>query len=151
MNGPGKRITLSDAMMSQITLTCGCRVEHCSVYSHSTALIGAKRFTAGEPLCKGKRCGSVFTRVLGGRSVYGLVKDFVRVRCNCMRCYDFALVTYFPYPAYPDSDPLTVRIDIGGLDVNKLDRVCIISLYVIQPARVAVRFDSFNGCMYDED
>ena len=105
-------------------------------------------FTSNESLVRGKRCGSVVTMVSEGRSVYGLVKKFIRVLCRCMRCCDFGLITWFPLPVYPDGDPLTVRINLGGLDVNNLDRVRVISLNVIQPARVSVWLDPIHSCMY---
>ena len=134
--------------MSRITLTCGCRVTQSSAYSHKTAVVGGKRFTSRERLIKGKRCGSVVTRVVGGRSVYGLVKEFVRIICNCMICSDFGLITWFPDPVYPDGDPLTVRINLGGIDVNNIARVHVASLNCIAPARVCVSIDSWNDCMF---
>ena len=129
VTGTTKPARLPDAVSCQMTLQCGCRVEHSSTYYHPTAVIGGKRFTAGESLIRGKRCGSVATLVMGGCSTrYGLVKQFVRVLCRCVRVmvrvHDFAIVTWFPRPVYPDRDPLTVRIDLRGLDVNdiRLDR-----------------------------
>ena len=147
VTGHGRMIALPPNLSVQITLVCDCRIEHCNVYSHLTAVVGGKRFTADESLCKGKRCGSVVTRVMGGQSVYGLVKKFVRVLCNCMRRWDFGFITWFPHPVYPDSDPLTVVIEMGDMDVNNLDRVCVTSLNSLQPARVSVLIDSANNSM----
>ena len=108
------------------------------MYCHGTAKIGGHRFTAGEPLRRFRRCGSVVTVVVGGRSRYGMVKRFVRVFCLCLRTYDFAIVSWLPPPVYPDGDPLTVRIDVTHMDVNNIRTLNVVSLNDIQPARVAV-------------
>ena len=131
-----------------MSLSCGCRIEHSTTHNHATAVIGGKKFTANESLTRGKRCGSVVTMVVGGRSVYGLVKKFIRVVCRCMRCCDFALITWFPLPIYPDGDPVTVRINWGGVDVNHIGTVRVVSLNDIQPARVAVWLEPRHSCMY---
>ena len=65
------------AALIQVYLRCGCRVSRSSVHAHATAMIGGKRFNAGEKLAVRARCGSVVTMVSGGRSVYGLVKKFI--------------------------------------------------------------------------
>lgn len=80
--------------------------------------------------------------------MYGLVKTFVRVLCSCMRCSDFGLVTWFTHPVYPDADPLTVRINRGGMNVNNIVDVNVTSLNCIQPARVSVSIDLVHDCMY---
>ena len=104
------------------------------------AEIGGKRFSAGEGLRAGVRCGSVFTLVRGGRSMYGLIKCFYRVVCAC-QVTDFARVTWFPKPCYPDGDPLTVKIVLRGLDVNNIPDKHIVSLNDIQPSRICVEID----------
>ena len=86
--------------------------------------------------------------VHGGKSVYGLVKNFYRVHCTCECDVDLVVVTWFPFPTYPDRDPLTVRIDIRGLDVNTLPDKCVVPLYHLQPCRVAVEIDSIHHTMY---
>ena len=132
----------------QAFMECDCRVESAIVYSFSTAKIGGKRFTCGEMLCVDKkRCGSVVTMVSGGRSMCGLVKKFYRVVCSCDYFFDFAVVTWFPNPTYPDRDPLTVEINIGGVDVNNIDRVCVVPLKYLQPSRMAVEFDDRRPVM----
>ena len=125
----------------QINLRCGCRVNNCSIFSHSKAIIGGKRFTPGESLIPGKRCGSVIVRVVGGSTFYGLVKRFVRVICDCVRVRDFVVVTWFPKPVYPDGDPVTVHIYLNGSDVNNLNNETVVSLFDIQPCRVVVLID----------
>ena len=131
----------------QVYLRCGCRLSHSTVYSHSTASIGGKRFNAGERLRTGVRCGSVITLVRGDRSVYGLIKKLYRVVCACDRFIDLVVVTWFPLPDYPDRDPLTVRIVLNGLDVNILPEIVVVPLYDIQPSRVAVEIDNEHDCM----
>ena len=106
-----------------------------------------KRFSAGDRLGVGERCGSVVTTVIRGRSLYGLVRKFYRVFCQCNRCVDVAVVSWFPSPTYPDNDPLTVRIDFNGLnDINNVRGNDIIPLYDIQPSRIAVELE--RDCMY---
>ena len=124
-----------------ISLPCGCRCANNNVYCHPTAKIGGKRFTAGEPLRRGRRCGSVITAVVGGRSMYGVVKRFVRIFCVHLRVYDFAVLSWLPAPVYPDADPLTVRIDVPHIDVNNICTSSVVSLNDIQPCRVLVEID----------
>ena len=86
--------------------------------------------------------------VRGGSSVYGLVKKFLRVLCDCPTVVDLLVVTWFPPPEYPDDDVLTVKIVLGGADVNRIRRVDITPLFDIQPSRVAVDIDTVHDCMY---
>ena len=148
VSGTSLSIELSRAEVRGINLSCGCRTENNIVHSHSKAIIGGKDFTAGEPLISGRRCGSVVTAVKRRRSVYGLVKRFIRVVCGCVRVHDFAIVSWFPNPVYPDGDPLTVRIPMEGVDVNDIDVIDVVSLNDIQPSRVLVEIDSENDSMY---
>ena len=95
----------------------------------------------------GVRCGSVVTTVRGGRSVYGLLRKCYRIICQCNRCVDVGVVSWFPLPTYPDNDPLTVRIDLNELnDINNIRGNDIIPLYDIQPSRIAVELA--DDCMY---
>ena len=128
-------------------LQCDCRVTHSTVYVHKYAEIGGKRFNAGETLRVGVRCGSVFTLVRDGRSMYGLIKSFFRVQCGCRMFTDFAYVTWFPTPCYPDGDPLTVRIVLNGLDINNIPDKHIVSLNDIQPSRICAEIDTVHDCM----
>ena len=80
--------------------------------------------------------------------MYGIVKKFCRVICSCPKVYDFVLVTWLPRPVYPDTDPLTVRINVRGLDVNNIPNIRVISINDIQPSRVLVDIDQQNICMY---
>ena len=146
--GDGKPFILNQVLSNQFKLTCNCRVETSSIYSHNVARIGGKHFTAGEPLIAGKRCGSVIIRTMGGRSVYGLAKRFVRVVCRCLRVHNFVVVTWFPRPVYPDGDPLTVNIHLGvGVDVNAMNNLTVSSLNDIQPSRVIVGIGLINDSL----
>ena len=129
-------------------LICGCRLGHSAVYEYVRAKIGGKSFNAGERLSPGVRCGSVVTKVTDGRSVYGLVKKFYRVMCACHSFIDFALLTWFPLPNYPDGDPLTIKIILGGLNVNNIPRLSIVPLNDIHPSRIGVELDNIRTCMY---
>lgn len=146
--GAVKPAVLSQVISNQINLMCDCRVENSSISFHRQAVIGGKKFYAGEPLIPGKRCGSVIIQLIDGRSVYGLVKKFLRIVCDCVRVRDFVIVTWLPRPVYPDRDPLTVRINLGGLNVNTMNNQTVSSLNDIQPSRVIVDFDTDNDCLY---
>ena len=143
VNGDGKIRTIPRQFHREIqrTLQCGCRFERCVSFRHDTAKVGGRRFHAGERLRVGVRCGAVVTMLRGGRSVYGLVKKFYRVRCRCFVSEDFAIVSFFPPPIYPDGDPLTIKIRIEGIDINNIPRASIIPLYDIHPSRIAVEID----------
>ena len=142
--GTAKIVILNRSISDQIILECGCRIDRCSIHSYSQALIGGKRFSSGEQLIPGRRCGSVIVRLIGGRSVYGLAKQFVRVVCRCVNVRDFVVVTWLPLPIYPDGDPLTVHINLGGVNVNGMNNQTVSSIYDIQPSRVIVWIDREN-------
>ena len=129
-----------------MTLPCGCHCQNSVVYEHCGATVCGKRFHSGELLRVGKRCGSVVTSVVGGRSRYGLVRKFFRVFCLCRRVYDYSVVAWLPYPIYPDGNPLTVIINVGVRGVNYYLRGegSVLSLDNIQPSRVLVEMDPPN-------
>ena len=129
-------------------LRCGCRLGHSVVYEYVRAKIGGKSFNAGEKLSPGVRCGSVVTKITDGRSVYGLIKKFYRVMCACHSFIDLVLITWFPVPTYPDGDPLTIKIFLGGLRVNNIPLLNVVSLNDIHPSRVGVEIDNIHNCMY---
>ena len=132
----------------QRCLQCGCRVSHSTLCHYPNVKIGGLRFSAGEQLKRGSRCGSVVVTKRGGISVYGLVKRFYRVLCLCGHMIDLASVTWLPYPDYPDDDPLTVRIKLHGVDVNKIPELDVLSLNDIQPSRIIVEIDTIHNCLY---
>ena len=129
-------------------LKCGCRLDRCGICEYFRAKIGGKSFTSGEKLSVGTRCGSITTMVTGGRSVYGRIKNFYRVMCECDYVIDFTLITWFPFPTYPDSDPLTIKILLGGLNVNNIPGTNVVPLYDLQPSRIGVEIDNVHSCMY---
>ena len=149
LTGPFKFCDVCDDTLSGIQqyLRCGCRSTQCSCYEYFRALIGGKRFNSGERLRLGSRCGSVVTMVKDGRSVYGLAKHFYRVVCQCDITIDFVVVTWFPFPDYPDGTPLYVRIVLNGLNVNTLTELTVVPLFNIQPSRVGVEIVHDNDCM----
>ena len=136
-------------MARRISLCCACHVGRCNFFQNSRVSIGGKQLNAGERLARGHRCGSVVTTSIDGWSRYGLVKQFLRGICGCLQFHDFAVVTWFPRPSYPDRDPLTVMVDLDGVpDVNNINDVDVISLYDIEPSRVAVGHDRVHNCMF---
>ena len=141
-------VRLSVDVQRQLRLPCGCAPSASVAYQHAQASIGGKRFTGGERLLSGKRCGSVVTRVVSGRSIYGRVIQFLRVLCGCHTFHEVAVVEWFPRPTYPDGDPLTVKIDLRGVDVNNVGVRTVVSLLDIQPSRVCVGIDARDECMY---
>ena len=148
VSGASKAVCVDGNVTRQMRLHC-CRVSSCVTYQHTKAIIGGKQFTADEKLIPGCRCGSVVTSSVSGRSMYGLVKQFVRVVCKCLRFHQFAVVAWFPRPTYPDADPLTVRISLDSVpDVNNICGSRVISLYDIEPARVAVDLERRKDCMF---
>ena len=149
VTGKFNYVTLCHDTLScfQRYIRCGCASVHCSCYEYSMALIGGKRFTAGEQLRLRSRCGSVVTMVKDGRSVYGLVKHFYRVTCECDMVIDFVSVTWFPFPEYPDGTPLYVKIVLNDLNINTLTDLSIVPLFDIQPSRVGVELDLDRDCM----
>ena len=144
-----KRSPIADNMNEAIQahMSCGCHVRHAALYVHGLAKIGGKRFHAGEALRLGSRCGSVVTMVRGGRSIYGLVHNFYRVVCQCNQFIDFGVIAWFPFPCYPDADPLTVTIRLNGLDVNNIRALELVPLYDIQPSRIAVEIDTLHDSL----
>ena len=47
------------------------------------------------------------------RSLYGKIDHFVRFTCrNARTTKEFAIITWFPTPEYPDNDPLLVQVDM---------------------------------------
>lgn len=80
--------------------------------------------------------------------MYALVKKFIRVCCIHLHYRDFAIVSWLPAPVYPDNDPLTVKINTLGIDVNNLRRLSVLPLNSIQPSRVLVDIDRPHDCMF---
>ena len=149
MTGTSKEFQFPDVLRAKTSLRCDCTIARCNTYQHSKAVIGGKEFNAGEKLIPGRRCGSVVTTTIHGRLMYGLVKKFLRVVCGCLCFHDLVVLTWFPRPTYPDGDPLTVRVDLTGVqDVNSMTNLDIISLLDLEPSRILVELDRHGTCMY---
>ena len=122
---------------------------NCQVHKH--AIIGGVRFTAGEPLSglrrvgwRQRRCGSVVTATINGRSVYGKVVRF----CICVLRQGhrhFAQVEWMGVPQYPYGSPLIVKI-VDGTPVPDLSQ--FIELCDIDPARVIVERSDSESAWY---
>ena len=81
----------------------------------------------------------MFTAKIGGRSLYGHIDRFVSVRCHFSgKCSEFAKVSWFARPVYPDSDPLTVDISLRGASVKA---PTLLHLDEIDPARICYYVD----------
>ena len=82
------------------------------LYEYKHAKICGKGFTSGEPMTgvrrdgeKMFRCGSVFTMVRNGRSIYGWIRRFIS-----SGTVDVAEVMWLPVPEYPIGTPVVVRL-----------------------------------------
>ena len=109
------------------------------------------KFVAGEPLAgvrragwSNRRCGSVITTIIGGRSYYGLVGEFIeRVDGTGLK---FAVVSWLPRPSYPyPNNPTVVRL--RDVDVCPGLPGCV-SIFDIDPTSVGVSRCDEEGCLY---
>ena len=110
------------------------------VRSYTTAWVQGIHFSCDE---WGKRtCGSVFTTVYRGRSVYGILDRFMRVNGT-----EYAAVTWLSPPVYPYA-PFTVvvRVRILPREDQPLNR-CVIPCDRIEPCGVCVMPDE-DGIHY---
>ena len=142
MTGTSNDFQFPDDLLRKTSLCCACNIASCNTFQYSKAFIWGKEFNAGEKLIPGRRCGSVVTATIHGRSMYGLVKQFLRVVCRCLCFHDLVVLTWFPRPTYPDGDPLTVRVDLTGVpDVNSIVNFDVVSLLDLEPSRILVELD----------
>jgi len=113
----------------------GANVQDClSVSGFKIAHILGKHFRSGE--WGKRRCGSVITCVLDGRSLYARVDKFLKVDDD--PCEGYASVTWFGYPEYPLGSPLVVRCRENQPD-ELVDRFgCVLRLTQIDPSQVMV-------------
>ena len=82
----------------------------------------------------------MFTAKIGGRSLYGHIDRFISVRCHFSgKCIEFAKVSWFARPVYPDRDPLTVDISLRGTPVPAPP---LLYLDEIDPARICYYIDT---------
>ena len=88
-------------------------------------------FTSGE--WGHMSCGSVVTSVKHGKSLYGVVKKFVRSRGS-----GFAIVKWLSVPEYPFlPNRLVVRVTLGNIDLQRRYG-SVLSLHDIEPTPVYV-------------
>ena len=114
----------------------GCDVGCLSITAYHIAHIMGIHFRCNEWDTSAKRCGSVITCVVGGRSLYARVHAFVSVYDNNEPGY--ALVGWFGEPEYPlRGTPLVVRVSEDGTDLDA-SIGCAIKITSIDPSRVTV-------------
>lgn len=117
----------------------GCPVNDCTDVSvFRIARIMGSHFRAGEWGCY-PRCGSVFTMVLNGRSVYGRINKFLKVLHD--PCPGYASVTWFSEPTYINS--LCPRVNLDGVDIQHEMNGCVVRITQIDPSQVS--FESVPG------
>lgn len=115
----------------------------------SASILGV-RFNVGEPLegvrkmgWQTRRCGSVFTAIVGGVSRYGVVKKFIeRVGVEGSQ---HAIVDWFPFPMYPFDSPLVVCVRDGDPS-GPLSP--ILSIRDMDPCGVCVERCDVSHCSY---
>ena len=126
---------LSEQEVADLRLLDVSIEDNLSVTVYRVAHILGKHFRSGEWVKR--RCGSVITCVMSGRSVYATVKRFFEVDQDDSPGY--ASVTLFgvpEYPAYPN--PVLVRcreVDPDGL-VEAYG--CVVPITQIEPTQVMV-------------
>ena len=114
----------------------GVRGDGLSFTQCKIAYILGTHFRAGE--WGQSVCGSVFTCIIDGRSVYGRITRFFKV-CN-HDAPGYASVQWFSAPEYLFSTPLIVSVlDDGSAIRTRLG--CIIPITQIDPSRVLVEPD----------
>ena len=115
-----------------------------------SAVVGGVKFTAGEPLTgvrrrgwANRRCSSVFTAVVGGRSRYGIIRKLIGRVDGSGR--QFAVVEWLPVPTYPYHTPLIVCIRDGD---RVGDLPILLDLDSIDPCNVCVEGSEVESCHY---
>ena len=112
------------------------------------------QFHAGEPLegllekeWNNPHSGSMFTAKINGRSLYGLINNFVRVVCRVTgEVREICLVSWFAPPKYPDGDPLLVRISLDEDPPVHCNN--FLFLNEIDPTPVIYEIVERNRCMF---
>lgn len=120
----------------------GHRVDCLSASAYNVAHIMGMHFRAGDwKDCRGsggRRCGSVVTCTLHGRSYYARVVRFLKIDGDDSP--GFASLRWFSKPTYPHGVPLVVRVGDDGSLVD-FDMTSMIRLTQIEPSRVMVEVD----------
>ena len=114
------------------------------------ASIGGVRFTAGESVegvrkrtWSSRRCSSVFTAVIGGRSRYGVINKFITRTDGVGE--EYAVVTWFPKPFYPYHTPLITCL--RDMDPSN-DLGCVMSIRDIDTCGVCISRCDDESCWY---
>ena len=136
-----------ELLMNVVTHDSGVRPNLHQFRVYKRAKIGGKGFTAGEPLSgvrrvreKMFRCGSVFTMISKGRSIYGYIHRFVS--CDQVNMVE---VDWLPVPEYPTGTPIVVRL---GFYNNRPVEPPVVLLNDMDPSPVSVLHDHVNNCVY---
>ena len=149
--GVGRAWSPDGALLAELILAirCGCCAIEALQYrvmAYRTANVLGTRFTAAEPLTgvrrpqyQNRRCGSVITAVIYGRSQYGFVEHFITCSCAKVPRVHYAIVKWFAAPEYPDGDPLLVRVDMEATPADHLPR--LLPLARIDPSRILTERD----------
>ena len=134
MAGP-RNVVLSEGELVDLHVF-GVEVEDVwSITVFHIAHILGKHFRADE--WGQRRCGSVITAVLAGRSVYARVNRFIKVDGDDGAGY--ASVTWFGAPEYPaHPNPILVRCREDDPDRLVDAYGCIVSIEDIDPSQVMV-------------
>lgn len=147
VTGKGKPYVVRDTTVKQALLRI-VETDVCPpLLAYTRAKICGKGFTAGEPtsgvrrVCeKMLRCGSVFTMVRGGRSIYGWIKRFISYGLVNM-----AEVHWLPIPEYPIGIPVVVKL---VLDSNRPVEPPVVLLDDIDPSPISLLRDDGQNCLY---
>ncbi len=129
-----------DAVLSELELAdlriLGVDVEdNLSITVYNIAHILGKHFRSGE--WGQRRCGSVITCVMAGRSVYANVHRFFKVDGDDSPGY--ASVTWFGAPNYP-AFPNPILVRCREVDPDRLADAygCVVAITQIDPTQVMV-------------
>ena len=112
----------------------GVDVDVTSLTCYEIAYVLGIHFRAGEWL--EPRCGSVFTAVIDGRSVYGRFERFWKDD-NDEDHPGYTSVSWFSEPHYRFREPLVVQVTLDGSDLDD-DVGCIIPITSVDPSRILI-------------
>ena len=142
-----RNYNIHELLVNVVTHESGVRPNLHQFRTYKRAKIGGRRFTANEPLSgvrrtteKMFRCGSVFTMISKGRSIYGYIHRFV----SCDQV-DMVEVNWLPIPEYPMGTPIVVRL---GFYNNRPVEPPVVLLNDIDPSPVSMLHDHDNNCVY---
>ena len=114
--------------------------------THTRANICGVEFTSGQDIAGSKygTCGSVFTCVIDGQSVYGNALNFFSHACDKNDGL-YAYVEWFNMPDYPfEGTPLVVRVK----DTSQTLGTSCVSIFDIDPSRVILERCDSGMCYY---